>query len=69
MNLLTGASLLALAKSIYYYSINECQETLYSGVTNGREIELSCNSAHVQAQGYLIALFARLKGRRIALCL
>ena len=45
------------------------QETLYSGVTNGREIELSCNSAHAQAQGYLIALFARLKGRHIAPCL
>ena len=28
------------------------QEKLYSGVTNGREIELSCNSAHAQAQGY-----------------
>ena len=28
------------------------QETLYSGVTNGREIEPSCNSAHAQAQGY-----------------
>ena len=39
-------------KGNFYYSIKGCQGTLYSGVTNGREIELSCNSAHAQAQGY-----------------
>ena len=57
---------------ILYYFINGLQETLQWG--DRREIDLSCNSAHTQAQGrwywwQTVTEFASLKGRRLNLSL
>ena len=55
---------------ILYYFINGLQETLQWG--DRREIDLSCNSAHTQAQGrwywwQTVTEFASQKGRRLTL--